>query len=162
MCPYRESRWCLWASLNLVFKMTTYWQLVVKCPHCILKVMLDYVPLGTHSWPDGFLIFGQKMFVLWRLTGRYRHVYTQTQMLWPLSLGSKIPLLFSASCEQRENWNSRIIQTLHTHTVYADCVSQVNGDDLLLGSAPWTATAAHVNSPNGPLHPPKCVFSGGG
>lgn len=66
----------------------------------------------------------------------------------------------SASRELRQNWKPRnhTAARTHTHTVRGDCASQVNGDDLLLGSAPRTATVAHVNSPNGPLHPPKCVF----
>lgn len=47
-----------------------------------------------------------------------------------------------------------------THTVYADYVNQVNGVDLLLGSAPRTATAALVKAPNRPLHP-SVYFSEG-
>lgn len=49
---------------------------------------------------------------------------------------------------------------MQKHTVYDDCVRQVNGDDLLLGSAPRTATAAHVKAPNIPP-PPDTMFSMG-
>lgn len=47
-----------------------------------------------------------------------------------------------------------------THTVYADYVNQVNGVDLLLGSAPRTATAALVKAPSRPLHPSVCFSEG--
>lgn len=73
-------------------------------------------------------------------------------MLCPLSLGSNIslcvcyflPLWVKSKLEQRDH------KVTHTCSVYAYYVSQVNGDDLLLSSAPCAATVAHVKSPNGP------------
>lgn len=73
-------------------------------------------------------------------------------MLCPLSLGSNIslcvcyflPLWVKSKLEQQDH------KVTHTCSVYAYYVSQVNGDDLLLSSAPCAATVAHVKSPNGP------------
>lgn len=73
-------------------------------------------------------------------------------MLCPLSLGSNIslcvcyflPLWVKSKLEQRDHKVTR------TCSVYAYYASQVNGDDLLLSSAPCAATVAHVKSPNGP------------
>lgn len=71
-------------------------------------------------------------------------------------------LPFSASCELRELEQQNHTAT-HTHAQGMLIVwARSMGMTYFLGSAPWTATAAHVNSPNGPLHPPKCVIFVGG
>lgn len=61
-----------------------------------------------------------------------------------------------------QNWNSRIIKW-HTHTrTPMQCMlivwARSMGMTYFSGSAPRSATAAHVSSPNGPLRPPKCDF----
>lgn len=111
-----------------MFKMRKYLQFAVvkKYPNFIFKVKCPSVfsVLWTYFSPSSPYGFSRSDNVaLQRLTVRYYHVYAQFQMVCPLSLASNISLclLFSASCELRENWNSTIIQWRHTHTHTSVC-----------------------------------------